>query len=386
MGCGQAAEKEVRLRWVIFLILFFGMAYAELPIPEWVVQECASRALFCEPVPEPAEIERVDFLEVDSHSTYLELTCSLEALSPKVRKYIAVRQTHWFGSENGIEGPVSGYPSHISREKRGLKTAIADFLVHFPEWNLERQVDEEEGLTLLKRIAKGEIEEKIDEAIRQKIILCTGPSFGNRELLIRMTERDMGRIPYKKIFLTTADVRNLDVEFCGKKPVCELIIQREKYVDCLNCYISTLRNAANDPECADDDIVIFKHESVVLNDWNLFRKAIGKIVQGKNLVIRHFEGRDLCAPVHVPDPCIITVAALREAFRKEEHPYFSEQDMQGPEFYLTYRILFEVPNKHLIPFFHCFHKDTQLGFYHVPSVEFTEFGYWDKKDYYEIYK
>ena len=40
----------------------------------------------------------------------------------------------------------------------------------------------------------------------------------------------------------------MDITFNGKKPVCQLIEDRGKQLDCLNCIFTTLKNAANDPE------------------------------------------------------------------------------------------------------------------------------------------
>ncbi len=76
----------------------------------------------------------------------------------------------------------------------------------------------------------------------------------------------MRLIPYKKIFVRTNDDQILNITFSNRKSVCKKIPCIEKYVDCWNCIIASLKDAVEDPEVCDDDIILFKHETVFLND------------------------------------------------------------------------------------------------------------------------
>ena len=133
-----------------------------------------------------------------------------------------------------------------------------------------------------------QLADEVNYALENKIILCTGPSQRGRERLIQVTEQDQEIIPFKKIFFSTNDMSLMDVEFHGQKPVCEFIGNQETYLDCYNCMITTIQNVINDPDCKDDDIILFKHETLYINDMYLLRKSIEKILQGHNMVIRYF--------------------------------------------------------------------------------------------------
>ena len=47
-------------------------------------------------------------------------------------------------------------------------------------------------------------------------------------------------------------------------------------LDCLNCILTSLKNVVADPEIDDDDIIVFKHETVFINDMNLVQVQFKK--------------------------------------------------------------------------------------------------------------
>lgn len=148
----------------------------------------------------------------------------------------------------------------------------------------------------------------VDYYLNNKIILCVGPALGRYKMLKKTTEKDLKLIPFKKIFITTNEPKIVGITFNKGMVIpsqCYLIPNRGKQVDCTNCIITTLRHAVNDPDVLDDDIILFKHESLYINDMELINRAIDKIVNaGFNLVIRDRlsmpEERLPTAPEEVP--------------------------------------------------------------------------------------
>ena len=102
------------------------------------------------------EIEPVELLFIDSLHTYCHLTYELEKFSPKVSKYIVMHDTSYPWGEldwNEYLGDYSEYPQHIDRTRRGLWSAVEDFLDQHPEWSLFERRLNNHGLTILKRKA-----------------------------------------------------------------------------------------------------------------------------------------------------------------------------------------------------------------------------------------
>lgn len=233
---------------------------------------------------------------------------------------------------------------------------------------------------------------EIDRAIESKIILCTGPSLGRKHTLKENTEKDMEYIPFKKIFLSTNDPENLDVLFNGKPPTFHILPKQGKQLDCLNCIISSVNMVANDLECDDDDIIIFKHESVYISDMNLVRKAIGKILDGHDMVVKYWIGLEetkggVCLnDVYHTDSFYLKVGSARQYLKN--HPLIREfnDDYHFCEEYFTKHWVSQLPNIFQIDFQHSFWYDNELGFHHTPRWNEALDWLWDKKNYNDIYK
>jgi hypothetical protein len=101
------------------------------------------------------EMGPTDMLFIDSLHTYCHLTYELETFSPYVKKYIAMHDTSapW-GDADDITyyGDYSEYPSEYNQEKRGLWSAVVDFLKRHPEWTLYQRSYNNYGFTILKRV------------------------------------------------------------------------------------------------------------------------------------------------------------------------------------------------------------------------------------------
>jgi hypothetical protein len=337
------------------------------------------------------DIEDTDMLFIDTLHTYCHLTYELEKFSPKVRKYIAMHDTSepWgIYDESIYSGNYSEYPPHISKTKRGLWAAVADFLQSHPEWILKERYFNNHGFTVLERIADFNTaltmeESPLDYALNNKIIYCTGPSLRKRQLLIETTEKDMAIIPFKKIFLSTNDPNLADVTFAGVTPVVEVIPERGHGLDCLNCIISSIRNVANDPECLDDDIILFKHETVYINDMYLFRKAVNKILEGNDLVMRYYAPDQF----YMTDMFLLKVSTVREIFQDRALATAFDDTFKFCEDYFTKFIAPLIPKIYTVNYWHSTRKDTELGCYHIPKpAEENWPGYWDKRNYFELFK
>jgi uncharacterized UPF0146 family protein len=81
----------------------------------------------------------VDALMIDSLHTYPQLKKELELHAHNVRKYILMHDTGFWG-ENGENG------------EKGLNFAIREFLATNNEWDYELVLENNNGLTILKRV------------------------------------------------------------------------------------------------------------------------------------------------------------------------------------------------------------------------------------------
>jgi hypothetical protein len=85
------------------------------------------------------EIEETDFLFIDTLHTFTQVKRELEIHPSKVRKYIGFHDTTTFGQV--------GEGSDV-----GLWPAITLFLYEHPEWVIHEKFENNNGLTILKRI------------------------------------------------------------------------------------------------------------------------------------------------------------------------------------------------------------------------------------------
>jgi len=235
-------------------------------------------------------------------------------------------------------------------------------------------------------------EEQIDEALKQKIILCSGPSLERKALLKFTTERDLKMIPFKKIFLTVNDPNLLDLTFKDKVPVYEFFTPQQKQLDCLNCIIRSLNQVADDPDCLDEDIILFKHESVFISDMHLLRQAIGKILDGYDIVVKYWVGADFekregyLNDYYHTDSFYLSVGSVRKYL--QDHPPLAQfnEEYHFCEEYFTKEIVSKLPYVFKIDYHHCSWKDNELGLYHIPRIANDPSWYWDKGNYDFLYK
>lgn len=87
------------------------------------------------------EIEPTEFLFIDTLHTYDHLRTELSLHANRVSKYIALHDTNMFGEVG--ETPNS----------KGLTPAIEEFLQAWPKWRMELRLSNNNGLTILKKVA-----------------------------------------------------------------------------------------------------------------------------------------------------------------------------------------------------------------------------------------
>jgi hypothetical protein len=223
---------------------------------------------------------------------------------------------------------------------------------------------------------------QVEEALKKHIILCTGPAFDKKRALIENVEKDYGLIQFKKIFLETQDPHNIDVSFSFTKPVIRIFQNRGKQLDCLNAIIYSILDVCSDQNCHDDDIIIFKHESVIINDMYLVRKCIGKILDGYDMVIKLW----LWGNYRHSDSFYLKVSSARKFLKDLSEVSCFTKECSFCEDYLTKYIVNRLPKVFKIGYTHSSWQDNELGFYHIPSFLPDPANPWDKRNYYDIFK
>lgn len=262
------------------------------------------------------EIEPTDLLLFSSLMNYHHVSHVLNHFAKNVRKYICIPHMYKEGVPHEREEEYAGdyleYPDPMRQmDRQGAWRAVGDFLNSHPEW-IYTAMQQENNMLVLFRIdepaphLEGHLPSEVEFYLNHKIILCTGPSFGRFQMLKDTIESEMRLIPYKKIFIRTNDDKNMKISFSEVRLDCKKIPRIEKYVDCWNCMMTSLRDVANDPEISDDDIVLFKHESVFLNDLALFKRAIHKMLAGYDMIVRTYFGGS------TSDIFLVRVSAIRE--------------------------------------------------------------------------
>jgi len=101
-------------------------------------------------------VSNVDLLYLDSPQTYALLSYQLEQSAERVNKYISVFCSNpalAFEDDTDYQGDWSEYPEFIDRSKQGLWTAVDDFMLRHPEWQVKHQQLASYGVTILEKVA-----------------------------------------------------------------------------------------------------------------------------------------------------------------------------------------------------------------------------------------
>lgn len=99
-------------------------------------------------------IEETDLLFIDTWHAYKQLSQELKLHGNKARKYILMHDTYTFGVEDAKEEYDVEQGEDLYPDKKGLKLAITEFLAENPHWELEAEIADFNGLTILRRKPK----------------------------------------------------------------------------------------------------------------------------------------------------------------------------------------------------------------------------------------
>ena len=101
------------------------------------------------------KIEEVDMIFIDSLHTYCHLTYELEKFSHLSKKYLTFHDSSgpWGETDDSeYTGNYLEYPVEYDRNKRGIWSAIEDFLIRHSEWKLKERRVNNNGFTILERV------------------------------------------------------------------------------------------------------------------------------------------------------------------------------------------------------------------------------------------
>lgn len=96
-----------------------------------------------------ADIERTDFLFIDTYHTATQLRKELALHADKVNKYIGFHDTFTYGTVG--EPPYEGISGDLACGK-GLNFALGEFLNEHPEWKAVYKTNANNGLTIIQRV------------------------------------------------------------------------------------------------------------------------------------------------------------------------------------------------------------------------------------------
>ena len=126
------------------------------------------------------------------------------------------------------------------------------------------------------------------------IIFVFGPCWNNLQTLINTINNNILIVPnFKCIYIATNDINvfNYFQELNNIKIKCYNFSDNEGHqTSCFRSVINGMHMVIDNDHDNDDDIVIFSHEDVYINDISLFNNSISKFKKGVDIVCRIYEG------------------------------------------------------------------------------------------------
>ena len=138
------------------------------------------------------------------------------------------------------------------------------------------------------------------------------------------------------------------------------------------------------PKWKYDDIILFKHESVYLNDLGLIKKAMSKILEGYDMVARSWIVPK--SRTRGTDAFFVRMGAIREIVKN--YPLVTGFTPDGTfcEEYFTTYLVSRLANVYDVPYCHSNGGFTELGFYHIFSAAEAGRAPWDRSNYRDLFK
>jgi FkbM family methyltransferase len=218
-------------------------------------------------------------------------------------------------------------------------------------------------------------------------IFVIGPCWNNLQTLLNTINNNKSLIPnIKQFYIPTNDI-NVHNYFCDLNDstiVSHYFGENEGHqTSCFNAIISGMKMVIEHQDENEDDIVIFSHEDVYINDINLFNNAINKFQKGYDIVCRIYTGtkKGETLDYYMNDGFYIRKKIIKKIFEQESMKSILPGNFCEKEFtrIITGSNIFSIPY-----YLHSTHKDSELGFYHILNYDIGNIPFWDKSNIEEI--
>jgi len=220
------------------------------------------------------------------------------------------------------------------------------------------------------------------------IIFVFGPCWNNLNTLLNTIKNNLYFFPdTKAIYIATNDVNVLNYfnNQSNNNIICEKFSDNEGHqTSCFNSIIYGMKMVIKYDLNDSDDIVVYSHEDVYINDINLFNNSISKFNKDVDIVCRRYEGtkKGETMDYYMNDAFFIKKNKIKEIFGecqlKTIHiGMFCENEFTK---------IIEKFKVFYIPYYnHSTHKDSELGFHHILNYDIGNIPFWDKSNIQEIY-
>lgn len=219
-------------------------------------------------------------------------------------------------------------------------------------------------------------------------IFVIGPCWNNLTTLLHTINNNRNIVKnIKKFYIPTNDI-NVHKYFCNLNDpniISYHFAENEGHqTSCYNAIISGMKMIIDLENDNEDDIVVFSHEDVYVNDLRLFEHAKNKIISGGyDIVCRIYTGtkKGESLDYYMNDAFFIKKNKVKEIFEKEQMKTIFVGMFCENEFT---RIIKKY-NIFSIPYYlHSTHKDSELGFHHILNYHIGDIPFWDKSNIHDI--
>lgn len=218
-------------------------------------------------------------------------------------------------------------------------------------------------------------------------IFVFGPCWNSLEILKYTINNNTSILQnIKSIYVATNDINvyNYFNELNNNKIKCIKFADNEGHqTACFNSIICGMKMVIEYEEDDDNDIVVFCHEDVYINDLSLFNNSVSKFNKGFDIVCRRYQASKLGDELdyYMNDAFFIKKNKVKEIFNDTKMMTIYTGMWCEREFtniIKNYKICD-------IPYYkHTTHKESELGFYHILKGE-NGIPSWDKSNIQEIY-
>jgi hypothetical protein len=218
-------------------------------------------------------------------------------------------------------------------------------------------------------------------------ILVIGPCWNNLQTLLDTINNNASILPnIKRIYIPTNDA-NIHKFFCdlnNPRIISDYFYENQGHqTSCFNSIVYGMKMVIANEKDNEDEIVIFSHEDVFINNIDLFNNSVSKFNKGYDVVCRQYAGTKKGDSVdyYMNDAFLIKKNKVREIFgnscMKTIHP--------GNCCELEFTNIIKKFNIVSFPYFdHSTYGDSELGFHHIIKVNIG-IPFWDKKNINELY-